>query len=209
MLGWTVKLSVQLKTELIYSVLEKVKSCLVTGLISLSRSSTGKELLLIYSVFRYVLAGQSGLMSVFPLCCHMSMEGSWSPQWCLTGISKTSWHIVLWCLLKCITKTNGENLVHSENMKVEPPIQLFSFMLNRHWIQFEVKHFVHKHIFLQQALKIDFYTNYRVFTATQMTCQVNFSLMFPLHDLGWGGEGMDFGGWEKHFYWPMVSFSDK
>lgn len=120
---------------------------------------------------------------MFFLSIAMSIEGSCSSQ-CLTGTSKSSWRIVLWCPLKCITKTNGENLVNSENMKVEPPIQLFSFMLNRHWIQFEVKHFVHKHNFLQQALKIDFYTNYRVFTATQMACQVNFSLMFPLHDLG-------------------------
>lgn len=65
MLGWTLKLSVSLKTELIYSVLEKVKSCFVTGLISLCRSSTGKQVLLIYSVFRYVLARQSGPMNVF------------------------------------------------------------------------------------------------------------------------------------------------
>lgn len=84
-------------------------------------------------------------------------------------------------------ENNGENLVNSENMKAESPIQLFSFMLNRHWFQFEVKHLVHEHNFLQQALKIDFYTNCRVFTAIQITCQVNFSSMFPLHDLGRGG----------------------
>lgn len=71
MLGWTLKLSVPMKTELIYSVLEKEKSCFVSGVISLSRSSTGKSVLLICSVFRYILARQSGPMNVFSLHCHV------------------------------------------------------------------------------------------------------------------------------------------
>lgn len=98
MLGWTLKLSVQLKTEPIYSVLEKVKSCFVTGLISLSRSSTGKQVLLIHSVSRCLLARQSGPMNVFHLHCHMSIEGSWSSQ-CLTGTSMSSWGMFYDCFM--------------------------------------------------------------------------------------------------------------
>lgn len=117
MLGWTLKLSVQLKTEPIYSVLEKVKSCFVTGLISLSRSSTGKQVLLIHSVSRCLLARQSGPMNVFPLRCHMSIEGSWSSQ-CLTGTSMSSWGMFY-------DRIHVMDVVHSVHLTV-PQVNCFS-----------------------------------------------------------------------------------
>lgn len=135
------------------------------------------------------------------------LEESWSFQ-CLTVTSRYSWGIGFWCPIESITKSNGDNLLPSKNMKVEPPIRLLFFMLNRHWFQFEEKHFVHDHNFLQQPLKIDCYTNYRGFTVTQMTCEVHFSLMFTF--LGtWGRKGLLFGRWEKNSYWPIMGFSEK
>lgn len=121
------------------------------------------------------------------------LEASWSFQ-CLIGTSRHRWGIVFWCLTVSIMKSNGDNLLPSEKMKVEPPIQLFFFMLNRHWFQFVEKHFVHEHNFFQQPLKIDCYANYRVFTITQMTCQVCFSLMFTFL-----GKGLILGGEKRIF----------